>query len=389
MNKISIIGGGIGGLTTALCFEKLGIEYKLYEQAKELKTIGAGIWLSPNALQVFEWINPQLLQDIQNEGNTFDNILVANHKLKPISDSNQDFVKQKFGYSTLAIHRGVLQKIIYSYLDKESICLGKVFEKYKKNEYDSYTINFQDGSAISTQYILGADGINSKIRKQLFPKRKIRYSGQTCWRGVADFKLDANHSTTGFTLWGKKLQFGVSYLGDGKTYWFAVQLSPPNQKDNKDTLKANLLELFNEFDPIVKKLIQHTTIENIIKGDLSDLELLEKWYSNNICLLGDAAHAMTPDLGQGGAQAIEDAFYLSNCIHNNEYIEIAFEQFYNYRKVKVEKLVKQSRTTSKIAITTKPLEIIRNFILKYSPKRILEKQMIDLYTIDKTVANNV
>lgn len=148
-----------------------------------------------------------------------------------------------------------------------------------------------------------------------------------------------------------------------------------------------MVELFNEFDPMVKKLIQSTKVENIIRGDLSDLELLEKWHSRNICLLGDAAHAMTPDLGQGGAQAIEDAFYLSNCIKNNDSIEIAFEQFYNYRKVKVEKLVKQSRNTSKIAITSKPLEIVRNFILKYFPKAIMEKQMIALYTIGKTVAN--
>lgn len=387
MNRISIIGGGIGGLTTALCFQKLGINYKLYEQANEIKTVGAGIWLSPNALQVFEWISPQLLWDIQNSGNTFNSILIANHKLKPISHSNQYFVKQKFGYSTLAIHRGVLQKIIYSYLNKENIFLGKAFKNYSKNEDDSYAINFQDGSIITTQYILGANGINSNIRKQLFPNSKIRYSGQTCWRGVANFKLDSKHSSTGFTLWGKKLQFGVSYLGQGKTYWFAVKLSPANQKDDKNTLIANLVELFDEFDPIVKKLIQNTKVENIIRGDLSDLELLEKWYSENICLLGDAAHAMTPDLGQGGAQAAEDAFYLSNCIKNNDSIEIAFKQFYNYRKVKVEKLVKQSRNTSKIAITSKPIEIVRNFMLKYCPKAIMEKQMIELYTIDKTVAD--
>ena len=92
---------------------------------------------------------------------------------------------------------------------------------------------------------------------------------------------------------------------------------------------------------------------------------------------------------QGGAQAIEDAFYLSNFIKKSEKIEIAFERFFNFRKTKVQKLVRQSRTTSKIAITNKPMEVIRNFILKHTPQNFIEKQMIELYSIDKTIAKTL
>jgi len=94
-----------------------------------------------------------------------------------------------------------------------------------------------------------------------------------------------------------------------------------------------------EFHPMVNELIQNTPIHKIIKGDISDLESLQSWYSNNICLIGDAAHSMTPDLGQGGAQAIEDAYYLSNFIRNTEHTHAAFKEFYNYRKNKVNKLL--------------------------------------------------
>jgi len=96
---------------------------------------------------------------------------------------------------------------------------------------------------------------------------------------------------------------------------------------------------------------------------------------------------MTPDLGQGGAEAIEDAYYLSYFIKNTESIDNAFDRFHAYRKTKVEKLVKQSRMTSKIAITNRPLEIIRNVVLKYTPEKFIENQMIELYSIDKTVIN--
>lgn len=204
MNTLSIIGGGIGGLVTALCLDKLEISYKVYERANVLKEVGAGIWLSPNALQVINWISPDLFDEIQRAGNTFNRLLVADHQLNPISDSDQQFVKEKFGYTTMAIHRGKLQQILYAYLTKENIILGKTFKQYSQNEDNSYTIEFSDNTSAQTHAIIGADGINSSVRKQLFPKSKIRYTGQTCWRGVADFEIDANLASVGFILWGKK-----------------------------------------------------------------------------------------------------------------------------------------------------------------------------------------
>ncbi|MBQ4804669.1 FAD-dependent monooxygenase [Aquimarina sp. MMG015] len=387
--NISIIGGGIGGLVTALSFDKLKIPYTLYERAASLEEVGAGIWLSPNALQVLEWISPSLLQEIQNTGNTFNRIMVANHKLKPISDSKQDFVQEKFGYTTMAIHRGKLQQILYKYVQEENIRLGKEFKKYLENREKSYELHFGDGSVVNTNSIIGADGINSKIRKQLFPNSKLRYSGQTCWRGISNYNLDAQLESVGFTLWGKKLQFGVSKISEGKVYWFAVKLSAPNLTDDKKTIKNLLTRMFSEYDPLVTDLIKNTPSETIFRGDLSDLELLNKWNSGNICLIGDAAHSMTPDLGQGGAQAIEDAFYLSNFIKETNNTEIAFDKLYTYRKTKVEKLVKQSRLTSKIAITNRFIEVIRNLILKSTPESYMKKQMYELYKLDKTIATSL
>ncbi|WP_422355916.1 FAD-dependent monooxygenase [Roseivirga pacifica] len=384
MNQISIIGGGIGGLVTALCFDKLKIPYKLYERARSLEAVGAGIWLSPNALQVLEWIDPNLLRDIQQSGNSFERILLTNHKLVPISSSNQRFVYNKFGYTTLAIHRGQLQKRLYNHSNQSNIILGKEFRGYNTLNDHTYEIEFTDSTSTTTHSIIAADGINSKVRKQLFPESQIRYSGQTCWRGISNFELPNNLSSTGFTLWGKKLQFGVSKVEEGKVYWFAVRQSEPNLQDEKEGLKDKLIQMFVDYDPLVRQLISNTPSEKIIRGDLSELKPLKKWNNGNICLLGDAAHSMTPDLGQGGAQAIEDAYYLSNFISNYpQHLSIAFNKFCTYRQPKVNALAKQSRTISKIAIVSKPIELLRNTILKYSPQKAIEKRMIDLYSIAK------
>ena len=265
-NNISIIGGGIGGLVTALSFDKLNISYKLYERAEQLKVIGAGIWLSPNALQVFEWINPSLLKEIQNEGNTFNRVLVADHKLKPISDSNQNFVQEKFGYTTMAIHRGKLQQILYKFVEKKNIELNRTFKEYSQNSDNSLKVNFTDSSFIETDSIIGADGINSKVRTQLFPNSKLRYSGQTCWRGISNYNIESELESVGFTLWGEKLQFGVSKISEGKVYWFAVKLSEPNLTDDKKNLKNLLNNMFSEFHPLVNNLIGNTSIKNIISS---------------------------------------------------------------------------------------------------------------------------
>ena len=384
-DNISIIGGGIGGIVTALCFEKLNISYTLYERTEEIKAVGAGIWLSPNALQVFEWIDPALLAEIQQSGNPLTRILVADHQLKPISDSDQAFAKQQFGYTTLAIHRGRLQQILYNYAQRKNIELGRAFRKFTDNG-EQLTLHFESGRTVNTNSIIGADGIHSNVRKQLFPESKLRYSGQTCWRGVSNFSMDREFESVGFTLWGEKLQFGVSKIAEGKVYWFAVKRSAPNLQDNREQLKNELTALLSPFHHIVNDLIENTPLDSIIRGDLRDLELLDSWSKQRVCLIGDAAHSMTPDLGQGGAQAIEDGFYLAHFIQESTNLQKAYADFYQFRKSKVEKLVKQSRLTSKIAITNRFMEIVRNTLLKITPQSYVQKQMIELYTIDK---NNV
>ncbi|CAL2090856.1 FAD_binding_3 domain-containing protein [Tenacibaculum sp. 190524A02b] len=380
--NIAIIGGGIGGLTTALCFEKLNIPYTLYEKTPVIKEVGAGIWLPPNALQVFEWINPQLLKAIIDSGNSLDVIRLADHQLKSISNSEQTFVKEKFGYTTIAIHRGTLQKILLNFCDQKNIQLNKGFEKYSINSDTSFNIHFSDNTIVKSDSILGADGLNSKVRNQLFPKSNLRYSGQTCWRGISNFTLPNELTNVGFTLWGKQLQFGVSKIAQDKVYWFAVKLSPPNYK-GIDNHKEHLLHLFSEFTPIVNQLISNTTVEKIIKNDIYDLNVLSKWHNGEICLLGDAAHGMTPDLGQGGAQAIEDAYFISNFLKRYRLnFNTAYNEFYKHRKPKVQHLVRQSRFTSKIAITNKIGELIRNFILKSTPDKLMQKQMYSIYKLN-------
>ena len=374
----AIIGAGIGGLTTALAFEKKGIDYHIFERAPQLSEVGAGIWLAPNALQVLEHLN--VLGEVKDKGNSIDRIVIGKANLEPLSDNAQDHIKKKYGYSTVAIHRAELQKLLFNHIPKENITLGKAFQSYETLGENAINIKFEDASAYETEFLIGADGIHSKLRQHLFPNSQTRFSGQTCWRGVASMSLDEELRHTGMELWGNQIRFGISQIAEDKVYWFAVAIDKPNQKDDKSIIKHKLLEMFTDFHPLIHQLIKATPETRILRNDIYDLKPLDYWYKDTICLIGDAGHATTPNMGQGGAQAIEDAYYLSHLIESHPG-ENVFSRFQQKRQRKVNSIVKQSWTTGQMA-HWKYGQHLRNFLLKHMPKSILEKKMAELYHLE-------
>lgn len=365
-------------MTTALALEKKGVNYKIFEKAPELNEVGAGIWLAPNALQVLETLG--ILDEIQSNGNAINRITLGKPDLTPLSDNLQDDIQRRFGHTTIAIHRAQLQKILFANIPAAKIKLGKAFAGYQKLTNNKLTVKFDDDTTCETDYLIGADGIHSKVRAQLFPTSKTRYSGQTCWRGIADYKLTDDFQHRGLELWGDQIRFGISAVGVDRVYWFSVALDKANQSDDQSLVKDKLSNLFAGFHPLVKQLLYATESAKIIRSDISDLQPLQNWFKDNICLIGDAAHATTPNMGQGGAQAIEDAYYLSHLIeqHPNENV---FPRFQQKRQKKVNTIVRQSWTTGKMA-HWKYGKWWRDLLLKNIPKNVLQKKMVELYQIN-------
>jgi len=376
--KYTIIGAGIGGLTTALAFQQKGIPYQIFEKAPEIREVGAGIWLAPNALQVFESLG--ILEEIKASGNTLNRITLGKFDLSPLSDMYQEDVKEKFGYSTVAIHRAHLQNILFDKIEKENIHLGKAFQSFTQSSSGKMTIQFEDGTGAETDFLIGADGIHSNVRKQLFPESQTRYAGQTCWRGVADFEPEKEFADRGFELWGNQIRFGGSKITKNKVYWFAVALDKADRKDDPNRVKEKLLKLFSNFHPFVHQVIEATALNKIIRNDIIDLQPLKKWHKDQVCLIGDAGHATTPNMGQGAAQAIEDAYYLSNLIaaQPNENI---FSLFQKKRRKKVDTIVNESWMTGKVA-HLKYGQSIRNFFMKNMPEKLIKKKMMEMYELD-------
>lgn len=376
----TIIGGGIGGLTTALAFEKLNINYRVFESAPEINEVGAGIWLAPNALQVLEWLG--LSDAIRSYGNVIERIQLAKADFSLLSDMDQSWAVEQFGCSTIAIHRAELQRILLKAIPREKVTLGKSLEHFEIIDDAKVKLYFSDASQYDTDFLIGADGIHSRIRKQLYPGSELRYSGQTCWRGISDNELDPKHIHLAAELWGKQIRFGFSRINKNSVYWFAVALSKAGQTIDKALIKEKLLDLFSGFHSTVQDIIASTENSKIIRNDIWDLKPIDKWYRDQICLVGDAAHATTPNMGQGAAQAIEDAYYLAHQIHDQPDQRKAFKTFHALRFKKVSQVVDRSWNIGKMA-HWRFGGGLRNLIMSAIPDAVSRKQMVKLYEIDR------
>lgn len=376
-----IIGAGIGGLTTAIALQKKGIKVKIFEQAEQLNEVGAGIWVAPNGLKVFEKLG--IAHEIIEAGKTLEKIHITETNGKLISMVDGEKVKAKHGFSTVAIHRATLQKILTSYLPKESILLNKKCISYKQNE-KYVAVVFSDGSSQKADFLINADGINSKIRNQIHPLQNLRYSGQTCWRFVSDFKLPNTEENNMYEIWSNKkgLRVGYSKINDKQVYVYVTNHEKTGGIDNVREIKAKLLELCFEFPEIVSELIQSVESEKIIRNDLFDFKPIKNWTDGRIALIGDAAHATTPNLGQGACQAIEDAWVIAEELSSNNDVISCLKKFELKRIKKATYITNTSYQFAQITNTSGVLKTMIVTALRWTPNAVNQKQLDKIYSLN-------
>lgn len=372
--KTAIIGAGIGGLTTALALKQNGQQAIIYEGVPEIKPVGAGIILANNAMQVFQKLGLQ--EKIEKAGNKISCMKITDPQLNNISVVDLSAYEKKYSVQNVAIHRGELQKILVNEVGYNNINLSKRLLKIEKSEL--FKLTFEDSSTTESNIVIGADGIKSVVRNQLFEENKLRNANQKCWRGICEMDLPQKYDQELNEAWGKGKRFGFVKIGKQKVYWYALADSKNIKQDEVD-----LGAMFSEFHSDILKIISAADKGQVIINDIIDLKPIYKWQSENVCLIGDAAHATTPNMGQGACQAIEDAFVLSECLHKYGIVK-AFSEYQKVRLPKAHRIVKTSWIIGKMAHLHNPVFIgLRNQILRLMPSSVNRRQNEQLFQLAK------
>jgi 2-polyprenyl-6-methoxyphenol hydroxylase-like FAD-dependent oxidoreductase len=376
--KITIIGGGIAGLTVALAFQKAGYVPIIFEAADNITPIGAGLGLAANAIKALDRLG--IKESVLNKGRLLTSFTIKDEKGKIITHTETNVINEKYGLDNFTIHRADLHNALLTEIHDSQLILSKRCMDIKQTSL-GITLIFKDGSTYNTDYLIVADGINSKVRQKLLPDTLPRYAGYTCWRAVVDNKsLGINNS---YEVWGKAGRFGVVPLANDQLYWFATINSSANNPLFKNYRIPDLLKWFDGYTDEIKNILNQTSDESLIWNDIKDLKPLEKYAFDNILLVGDAAHGTTPNMGQGACQAIEDAAVLYDELSKGKSLKEVFLSFEKRRIPKTHYIITQSARIGKIAQLSNPFLIsARNIVFRNIPESIKLKQFEILYKTD-------
>ena len=309
MKQFTILGGGIAGLTAAIALRQKGIRATVFEAASEIKSLGAGLLLAANAVKGYERLG--IAEKIVARGRALPTFSIFDQQGRIITSADADKIGRQYGLHNFAIHRADLHEALLAELEPAQVQTGKRATHFETLGDGAIEVHFADGSVQRTDYLIVAEGVHSTIRRQLLPDSEPRYAGYTCWRAVIETPPALAGISVASETWGADGRFGIVPLASDRIYWFACVNAPQNDPAMRDARVADLQRIFQKFHPTVQVVLENTCDGNLLWNDIIDLKPIEKFAFGNIVLIGDAAHATTPNMGQVACQAIEDAVILA------------------------------------------------------------------------------
>lgn len=370
---ILIAGGGIGGLTAAAALERLGFTVTLLERAAELRAVGAGLTLQPNAIAALRSVG--LADGVVAAGHRSGVATIRKADGRVISQIDLAAAwPQEVG---ITLHRATLHHLLCSALNRTDLVLGATVSRYE-DRGDKVRVHLEDGRSFEGDLLIGADGIRSAIRRQLFGDGEPLYAGYYCWRGIGPQLPEPLEGLS--ETWGRGQRFGLVPIDGERIYWFAVRSGAPGGSDDAGTLHGHLQNLFGSWHEPIAEVIAATPASAILRGDILYRKPAAVWGRGRVTLLGDAAHPMTPDFGQGACQAIEDAVILAAVLRQENDPVLALRRYETLRQPRTAAIVRSAATFGRVAQWQNPLLCgLRDFLNARVPQKMLEKEVSRLW----------
>ncbi|TDC78859.1 FAD-dependent monooxygenase [Streptomyces hainanensis] len=303
-----VVGAGIGGLTAAVALHRRGWRVTVLERAPALEPVGAGIAVAPNAQRALDVLElgdaVRALAAFSGTGG------LRTPRGRWVSRTTGEAAAARFDGPVVLAHRAELVHLLVDALPEGTIRTGTTVTGVAPGAPGGAPAEVTAGrETAEAELLVAADGIHSRTRATLFPDHPgLAYAGFTAWRFVADAPPEGYvpHET-----WGRGRLWGTTPLTEGRVYCYATAVTPPGEHAPDDE-RAELRRLFGDWHQPVPRLLDAVAPGAVLRGDVHTLAApLPALHRGRVALLGDAAHPMTPNLGQGGCQAIEDAVVLA------------------------------------------------------------------------------
>ena len=343
--RIIVIGAGIGGLAAALTLGRAGFEVQVFEQAAQLREVGAGVQISPNATRILHRLG--LEEALRRFGvrprasvvRRWDDGQVITHQ--PLGDT----CEHNFGAPYYHFHRAELLDVLSGAVPDGVLELDHRCVSLTQRD-DRVEVRFHNGATAAADVVVGADGIHSTVREAILGKDQPHFSGHVAYRGlvpatrVAHLGLEVEASS----WWGADHHFVHYFVGAGARYLNWVAVTPGEWRVESWTAEGEVAEALKEFEgwhPQVRAMIESVDATN--RWALYDRDPLPRWTVGRVTLMGDAAHPMLPYMAQGAVQSIEDAAVLAKCLEHAPDVDSALNRYEQTRKPRASRCQEGSR----------------------------------------------
>ncbi len=356
--KALVVGGGIAGLASAIALRGRGWDVEVLEQAPAFTEVGAGLSLWPNALNALDalGVGTTVRERSVLDGETG----IRDERGRWLARSDVAAIRERFGHVAL-VHRATLLDILRAALPPECLRAGVTVTEVSADGW----VRSSDGEA-QGDLVVGADGLRSTVRRTVWPAAPApRYAGYTAWRYVTPRPVDVG---PGGESWGHGERFGYATLSDGRVYCFATA-NVDEGTDGADL--ATLRERFADWHDPVPLLLGEADAADLLHHDLYELPTLSTCVEGPVALVGDAAHAMTPNLGQGACMALEDAVVLARCATDADLAAYDAE-----RRPRTTMISRRSARIGRFAqLQSTPAVAVRNLVMKATPASSLLRSL--------------
>jgi 2-polyprenyl-6-methoxyphenol hydroxylase-like FAD-dependent oxidoreductase len=369
MRTVVIAGGGIGGLAAAVALSRAGWQVEVLEQAPQFAEVGAGLTLWPNALRALDYLG--LGDQVRAAGKIEATAGIRNPRGDWLVKTDMSVLDKRFG-PAVALHRADLQKVLEDAVPQGVLRAGTKITKVR-----------QDGAGVVVEHsrgesradlLVGADGLRSVVRSQFWPGSEPVYAGSTAWRMILD--RPGERLDIGGEFWGRGEEFGVLQLPKDQVYMFAGATTPEGGTSPDGELNELLRRFGGWADPI-PALLREVRPERVLRHDLYSTPKLRTYVHGPVVLLGDAAHAMCPNVGQGGCQALEDAVTLGAVLKDG----VDLDRYDRLRRPRTQSIARMSAIASRVGLARSALGVrLRDNGMRLVPASALVRSFARMYT---------